>query len=122
TPHTQRRSPPARRPTGGARAAGPTTTEGHARASAARPSAIQRRRPGPTPASYVSPSRRPPASTEQGSPNRSGGRAVILTGPGANPDTLYIAKCVEGKGFPVPGCLPAWGRGAVNRRRDPVAR
>src|SRR5262245_39869472 len=116
-----RRGSPARRPRGRAGGAGPATTAGPTRASAARPSAIQRRRPGTTPASDVSPSRRPPASTEPGTPNRSGGRAVILTGPGANPDRLYIAKLVGGKGVPDPGCLPASVSGAVSRRRDPVA-
>ena len=27
---------------------------------------------------------------------------MILTGPGANPDTLYIAKLAGGKSLPVP--------------------
>src|SRR5262249_23760422 len=42
---------------------------------------------------------RSPASTDQGSTNRSGGRAMILTGPGANPDSLYIAKLVGARAF-----------------------
>src|SRR5262249_35066007 len=99
---------PARRPTGRARAAGPATTAAHSPASPARPSAIQRRRPALP--SYASPSGRPPASTEQGPTNRFGGRAEILTGPGADRDQLYNAKLPVGKGIPVPGCPPHLGR------------
>jgi hypothetical protein len=47
---------------------------------------------------------------------RSRGRAVIRTGPGADPSRLYIAKLVGGKGLLVPGCLPVSVIGAVNRR------
>ena len=38
--------------------------------------------------------------------NRFGGRAVISTGPGADPDSLYIAKLGGGKGLSVAGCPP----------------
>jgi hypothetical protein len=35
---------------------------------------------------------------------------VILTGPGARPDKLYIAKLGGGKSLPVPGCPPRLGQ------------
>jgi hypothetical protein len=51
-----------------------------------------------------------PASTKQESTNRFGCGTVISTGPGANPDSLYIAKLAGGKSLPVPGCPPRLGQ------------
>ena len=42
--------------------------------------------------------------------NRLGVRAVISTGPGANPDQLYIAKLAGGKSLPVARFPPRLGQ------------
>ena len=46
---------------------------------------------------------------------------MIVTGPGANPDKLYIAKLAGARAFRSRDARPASVSGAGGRRRNPVA-